>query len=235
MAIRLNFIVEGQTEETFVNTVLRSHLADFDVWTNARCVETSRQGNLKHSGGITDYARAKKDIQRWMRSDQNPDARFTTMFDLYALPADFPSYTDASRHPNPYDCVKALEDALSTDIADWRFIPYLQLHEFEALLLSQPQQIGTQFPGRHDAIGRLASAVSLFDSPELVNGGEKTAPSKRIIAKVPEYEGRKASAGPIIAGQIGLPALRSRCAHFAEWLSRLEVMDTELEVLDTDV
>lgn len=228
MVIRLNFIVEGQTEEAFVNTVLRSHLADFAVWSSARCVETSRRRNLKHSGGITNYARAKRDIQRWMRNDRNSDARFTTMFDLYALPADFPSYTDPSQHPNPYDRVKALEDALSTDIADWRFIPYLQLHEFEALLLSDPQQFGTQFPGRSDAIRRLAFAVSLFDSPELVNGGERTAPSKRIIAKVPEYEGRKASAGPIIAAQIGLPVLRSRCAHFAEWLSRLEVLDTDV-------
>ena len=228
MAIRLNFIVEGQTEEAFVNTVLRNHLADFAVFSSARCVETSRRRNLKYSGGITDYARAKGDIQRWMRNDRNSDARFTTMFDLYALPADFPSYADASRHPDPYDRVKALEDALSTDIADWRFIPYLQLHEFEALLLSEPEQLGAQFPGYDGAISRLASAVSLFDSPELVNGGEQTAPSKRIIAEIPEYEGRKASAGPITAGRIGLPFLRSRCEHFAGWLSRLENLDADV-------
>ena len=228
MAIRLNFIVEGQTEEAFVNTVLRSHLADFAVLSSARCVETSRRRNLKYSGGITDYARAKRDIQRWLRNDRNSDARFTTMFDLYALPADFPSYADASRHPDPYDRVRALEDALSTDIADWRFIPYLQLHEFEALLLSDPERLATQFPGRDDAIRRLASAVSSFGSPELVNGGEQTAPSKRIIAKIPEYEGRKVSAGPIVAGQIGLPLLRSRCEHFAGWLSRLENLDADV-------
>lgn len=228
MAIRLNFIVEGQTEEAFVNTVLRNHLADFSVSSSARCVQTSRRRNLKHRGGITDYRRAKRDIEQWIRNDQNSDARFTTMFDLYALPADFPGYADASRHPDPYDRVKALEDALSTDIADRRFIPYLQLHEFEALLLSDPEQLGTQFPGRDDAIRRLASAASSFDSPELVNGGEQTAPSKRIVAEIPEYKGRKDSAGPIIAGQIGLPVLRSRCAHFAEWLSRLEVLDPDV-------
>ena len=228
MAIRLNFIVEGQTEEAFVNTIMKPHLESFSVWASARCVETSRRWNLKHSGGITDYARVKRDIQRWMRNDRNSDARFTTMFDLYALPADFPSYADASRHPDPYDRVKAVEDALIADIADRRFIPYLQLHEFEALLLSEPQQLGTQFPGRDGAISRLASAVSLFDSPELVDGGEQTAPSKRIIAEIPEYKGRKASAGPIIAGQIGLPALRSRCEHFAEWLSRLENLDADV-------
>ena len=222
MAIRLNFIVEGQTEETFVNIVLRPHLAVFGVFSSARCVETSRRRNVKHSGGMTDYARAKKDILQWMRNDQNSDARFTTMFDFYALPDDFPSYAGATQQSDPYDRVKALEDALSTDIADWRFIPYLQLHEFEALLLSDPQQFDTQFPGRDSEMLRLVDAVSLFASPELVDGGEKTAPSKRIIEEIPEYEGRKASAGPIVAGKIGLPTLRLRCEHFGGWLSKLE-------------
>ncbi len=228
MAVRLNFIVEGQTEETFVNTVLREHLATFDVSSSARCVETSRRRNVKHRGGMTDYARAKKDIQQWMRNDQNSDARFTTMFDLYALPADFPGRADSDRHFNPYDRVEALEHALSADIADWRFIPYLQLHEFEALLLADPRQLDTQFPERDGAIRRLAAIVSSFDSPELVDGGEHTAPSKRIITEVPEYESRKASAGPIVAGKIGLPALRSRCEHFGEWLSKLENLGADL-------
>ena len=228
MAIRLNFIVEGQTEETFVNTVLREHLAAFGVSSSARCVETSRRRNVKRRGGITDYARAKRDIQQWLRNDQNSDARCTTIFDLYALSADFPSYEDAARRSDPYDRVEVLEDALSTDVADWRFIPYLQLHEFEALLLSEPQQLDTQFPGRDAAILRLTAAVSSFNSPELVDDGEKTAPSKRIIAEIPEYEGRKASAGPIVAGKIGLPALRSRCKHFGEWLSKLENLAADL-------
>jgi hypothetical protein len=49
-----------------------------------------------------------------------------------------------------------------------------------------------------------------------------TAPSKRIIAEIPEYDGQKATSGPLIAGRIGLPTLREKCAHFAEWLHRLE-------------
>ena len=215
MSVRMNFIVEGQTEETFVNTVLRDHLAAFAVSSSVRCIETSRRRNVKHSGGITNYARARRDIRQWLQNDQNPDARFTTMFDLYALPADFPGYADAARRSNPYHRVKVLEDALSTDIADWRFIPYLQLHEFEALLLSEPQQLDTQFPGRDGAILSLVAAVSQFDSPELVDGGENTAPSKRIISEIPEYKGRKTSAGPIVAGKIGLPALQLGCLLYS--------------------
>ena len=42
MAIRLNFIVEGQTEEAFVKQILSPYLAGFEVWVQARCVLTSR-------------------------------------------------------------------------------------------------------------------------------------------------------------------------------------------------
>ena len=224
MAIRLNFIVEGQTEEAFVNTILRPHLADFAVWASARRVMTSRKGGIKHSGGIVNYAHARSDIGRWLREDKNQDAHFTTMFDLYHLPEEFPGYADAERASNPYSRVKILEDALAAEIADWRFTPYLQLHEFEALLLAEPRQLGTQFSGCDSEIERLSQMAAQFDSPEWVNDGESTAPSKRIIAEIPEYAGRKVSAGPIVAGQIGLPALRAKCRHFGEWLARLEAL-----------
>lgn len=228
MAVRLNFIVEGQTEEAFVNTLLKPHIGPFSVWASARCVETSRRRGIKHRGGITRYAVAKRDIQQWLLNDQNADARFTTMFDLYHLPDDFPGYADASMMHDPYHRVVALEDALADDVADYRFIPYLQLHEFEALLLADPQQLDTQFPGCEDAILSLTAAVSQYGSPELVGGSENIAPSKRIIDLIPEYKGRKASACPILAAKIGLPTLRCQCVHFDQWLSKLENLRVDL-------
>ena len=146
----------------------------------------------------------------------------TTMFDLYGLPSDFPGYQCAARMSDPYERVMTLENALGTDSGDWRLIPYLQLHEFEALILSKPAEIKSQFDDGHDGIGRLAEMASSFQSPELIDDGVATAPSKRIIREIPEYEGRKASAGPIIAGRIGLPTLRSKCVHFRAWIERLE-------------
>ena len=52
MAIRLNFVVEGQTEETFVNNILAPHLATNSIWASARCVMTKRTARAKYSGGI---------------------------------------------------------------------------------------------------------------------------------------------------------------------------------------
>ena len=222
MAVRLHFIVEGQTEETFVNRALRPHLANLSIWVRARCVMTSRRRGVRHRGGIGNYAQAKRDINAWMMEDQNPDARFTTMFDLYGLPADFPSYENAVRVSNPYDCVRALEHALKEDISDPRFIPYLQLYEFEALLLSDPQKLDSQFYDHGVGIQKLVEIASGFESPEHINDGINTAPSKRITDAIPEYERMKASAGPIVAEKIGLPTLRLQCEHFGEWIGQLE-------------
>ena len=224
MAIRLHFIVEGQTEETFVNQTLHPYLATLRIWTKARCVMTSRKGGFAYRGGIGQYAQAKKDINAWISEDRNPDARFTTMFDLYGLPTDFPAYQDALREHDPYDRVRTLECALREDISDQRFIPYIQLYEFEALLFSDPQKFDSQFYDRGVGIQRLVEMASRFTSPELINDGINTAPSKRIIDEIPEYRGMKASAGPIVAEKIGLCALRLKCRHFGEWFRRLEAL-----------
>ena len=222
MGVRLHFIVEGQTEETFVNEILEPYLAERNIWTAARCVMTGRKRGITYRGGIVKYAKVKSDIKAWVKQDQNPDARFTTMFDLYGLPKDFPGYEDAERIRDPYDRIRALEDALGEDIADLRFIPYIQLHEFEALLFSELRKLDLQFPDSDAEIGRLEETASKFNSPEHIDDGQETAPSKRIIYEIPEYEGRKASAGPVVAGKIGLPVLRSSCRHFGEWIKRLE-------------
>ena len=99
MCLRLNFVVEGQTEERFVNTVLRYHFADQSIATAAHCVTTRRDRrakHLKHRGGLTTYAHARDDIRRLIQEDHSGNARFTTMFDLYGLPTDFPRYADAA-------------------------------------------------------------------------------------------------------------------------------------------
>ena len=224
MGIRLNFIVEGQTEETFVNQVLKPHLSDRSVWAYARCVLTSRRGGVKHRGGFRTYEQPYKDILSWMKEDQNPDARFTTVFDLYGLPKDFPGYEEAERVADPYAKVKMLENALQDNISDARFIPYLQLHEFEALLLSDPRQLKEQFPDKVAQIRRLVAIADSYGNPELIDDNPNTAPSKRIIAEIPEFAGMKPSAGPITALKIGLPNLRSSCLHFDEWVRKLELL-----------
>lgn len=225
--IRLNMIVEGQTEEAFVNRVLVEHLSARNVFPSCRCVETSRdkRAHRIYRGGLLDYHKAKKDLHRWIKEDQHEEVFFTTMFDLYALPADFPAREESGRLSDPYAKVARLEEAFAEDINHPRFISYLQLHEYEALLLADPDKFDWEFLEHDDAIARLVELVAEFDSPELIDEGQDSAPSKRIIKEIPEYEDLKASAGPLIASKIGLTRLREACSHFNEWITRLETLD----------
>ena len=223
--VRLNFIVEGQTEETFVNNVLTPYLSSSQVYSNARRVETGRSGNKRFRGGMTNYYKARRDITRWMSQDHNADARFTTMFDLYALPNDFPCYDEAICAADPYQRASILENAMKKDIGDTRFIPYIQLYEFEALLLADPRKLEVEFQENVSEIKQLTALVSGFKSPEHINLDRSTAPSKRIIDAIPAYRRRKSSSGPIVARSIGLQTLRDKCRHFGQWLAKLETLN----------
>jgi hypothetical protein len=219
--IRLHVTAEGQTEQNFANRVLTPHLANLNVFVDARCVLTSKDNRAgkEYRGGLKSYEKAKKDIQTWLKEDKHAECRFTTMFDLYALPDNFPGYTDAKKKTDPYEWVRILEESLAWDIDDRRFIPYIQLHEFEALILADPRQLDWEYLEHDVPIENLISMVG-SQNPELINDGKETAPSKRILKEIPEYD--KVTAGVAVAGKIGLQTLREKCNHFNEWLSGLE-------------
>ena len=224
--IRLHAVVEGQTEWGFIDNVLKLHLAPLGVYADARCVETSRDRRKSRifRGGVVRYEKIRNDIIHWIRQDRHPDVWFTSMFDLYRFPNDSPGYEDAMRMHDPYQRVAHLEHAMAADIRFDRFVPYIQLHEYEALLLSAPHKFADFFLNRGAETVRLANEVA-GNNPELIDQGETTAPSKRIIKHIPEYEDQKTSAGPQVAEMITLPVIRQSCLHFRLWLEHLEKLD----------
>jgi len=221
--IRLNITAEGQTELEYAKRAIADHLVHFQVTVDSRCVMTSKSRHKMYRGGLLDYAKAKKDLQNWMREDQSPEVRFTTMFDLYALPDDFPGFAASMTISDPYQRVKFLENALSEDINDLRFIPYLQLHEFEALLFTKIELLMDAYPWAEKEVAGLKALLAQYgENPELINTGRTTAPSKKIIAQIPEYDGNKVSVGAPLVELIGIPALKKTCIHFGEWMTKLE-------------
>jgi len=229
---RVNVIVEGHAEETFVRTVLVSALSRHGIYLFPRRVETGRKrrridGRTErriHRGGLISYAKVRADIQRWLKQERGSDIRFTTMFDLYALPDDFPAWSDAQKQNDPYKKATVLEEELAADLADARFVPYIQLHEFETLLFADIGKLSVYYtePGYSSAVRRLVRLADSFQSPELIDDGEHTAPSKRIGYEIPEYLDAKRTVGPLITEEIGLAVMRKRCPHFSGWIEALE-------------
>ena len=227
--VRLHVFAEGRTEQTFANTVLKPHLANLGVYMSKPIlIAHARKKGRVHRGGGRNFTAMQNDIQRRLKQEAGDEVFFTTMIDLYALHHNFPSFDVAEplRH-DPYQRVKALEKAWSDETGDPRFIPFIQLHEFEAYLFCDVTQLAPFFDNADARIASLRRQANEVGSPELINDGQHTSPSKRIIAQFPEYEGLKATAGPQAAERIGLAAIRSRCPHFAAWLHRLERLPEE--------
>lgn len=218
---RLYLTVEGHSERRFAQDILVPHFARFSIDLRARLVVTNRK--LGRRGGILNFANIFEDIQRLLREDASPRARFSTMIDLYALPREFPGWERADKFKQPIERVTALESALGEKIADRRFIPYIQLHEFEALLYCDLAELERRLSGSTYGIRALRAEVAGF-APEDINEGVATAPSKRIINHVPAYASQKLRVGAGAAGAIGLGRLRAYCPHFNGWIGGLEAL-----------
>lgn len=136
--IRLYIIVEGQSEEAFVNELLVPFLCDYGILALACLV-----GKPGHKGGLITYNKAKFDILKLLKQDQR--AYCTTMFDYYALPTSFPGMPITARTTT--EKAALVEAALLNDIASTlgdgfdpkRFLPYIQMHEYEGILFSDPE------------------------------------------------------------------------------------------------
>jgi len=212
--IELRIVVEGQTESAFVDRVLQPHLWRWEIGTVPVVVKTRRDGARPASGGGNTYAFYEAELRRSFR-DRRDHLRFSTMVDLYKLPGGFPG---AEALPD----IDRLETIWANAIAEPRFIPYVQVHEFEALLLADPLAIRKAFPGADRELETLQQEIRRFENPEQIDDGEQTAPSKRIITHIPAYKSNKVNAGPLIAEAIGLESLRAKCPHFGAWLTKLE-------------
>lgn len=226
---RLKIIVEGQTEDTFVRNLLANYLYEKDsnwIEITPLLVLHSEKDGIKYKGGVrrnNGYKYITRYISNLVKEDDG--AYYITMFDFYAFPQDIPNYSVAMSKSNPFDRVKFLEDQFYQDIylqtGYHKFIPYLQLHEFEALLFTNPHAyIGYLIDS--DQLNLLLKIRNSEISPEHINNGPTTAPSKRMIQIIPGYDKLKAVEGPNLAELTGIDSIRKACLHFDEWLTKLE-------------
>ena len=223
--VYLHVLCEGQTELRFASKVLSTYLVVKGIIVLAQLLITSRKKNER--GGILSYQQAKRDLTFMIRGTQDNETEvhyFTTMFDLYALPDDFPGFADASAMKD-YNQVAKLENAFGKDLNCYKFIPYIQLHEFEALVLCDIDGLKDSYPNSAKRLNELKNeATSQYgDNMELVDNSAETAPSKRIImALKDEYHYDKPKTGTEITDKIGIDTLRAKCRHFDAWLTKLE-------------
>ena len=226
--MRLYLFAEGRAEQTFADTVLKPHFAEFGVYMHKPVlIAHAHKRHRTHRGGGRRFRPMQNDICRLLEQDSGSDVFFTSMIDLYALHNGFPGAEEAERcRSDPYRRVEALEESWSRETEDRRFIPHIQLHEYEAYLFADVSALSFYYPDRQRAVEGLRRVAGSVESPELIDDGHHSAPSKRIIDQVPRYEHDKSTVGVQAAQRIGLSRIRQKCPHFSRWVERLEGLAT---------
>lgn len=214
---RVLVLVEGQTEERFVKEVLGPHLLSFAVDIIAVILKTSE--SPRGRGGVSNYAKIRGDVLRLLR-DTSVTA-VTTMLDYYGLPNDFPGKDTLTASALSYERVEHLEKAFAEDIDDPRFLPFLMLHEFEALVFADIEKLLEVIPGVSQHARKTLLQLA-EQPPESINDNENTHPARRIQQCIPGYS--KVLHGVLAAQRIGLEIIRQKCPHFNSWLSKLEAL-----------
>ena len=208
---RLIVVCEGETEQEFCRTVLGPYL---DISIDAPKIKKSK-------GGIVAWENLVKQIGGHLREG----VYVSTLIDFYGIKPEhnFPNWEKAQQIKDKYKQLELIEAGMKKAMEERHsdnhhlFIPYLQLHEFEALLFSNKEALFRNFPS---AIQALEQVFVEFSNPELINEHPDTSPSQRLKNNIDGYN--KVVYGAILADAIGIEAMQARCPHFAEWIEKLK-------------
>lgn len=205
--IRLAIVVEGKTEEEFVERVLKRHLYAQGV------KPTPILPGGRGGGGDIRVDRLARRI-----------AKLFWSFDRVTSLVDFYGFQDKGS-ATPQDLEQRINQAVGSLVRQsWdesRVFAYVQKHEFESLLFSNTACFAAVIGDIPDnALEALRAIRGRFATPEDINDSPMTAPNKRIAQLIPHYD--KPVHGPDLATEMGLDIIRKECVRFNQWLTRLE-------------
>ena len=161
------------------------------------------------------YQHLKKDAERLLKSEKK-DFIVSMFVDFFRCP-EVPHKEKWSVKSSHIGQVEEMERCIKDDIKDVRFIPYIQLHEFEALLFASNEGFNSFF----DEIQKEKAQriINSYDNPEDINTTPEGAPSKRILAIKEDYD--KVLEGNLIALEIGFSKIMEKCTRFRAWIEKL--------------
>lgn len=210
--IRICIVCEGHTEVEFVKACLAPYLLKNNTVFAFPVLLQSRAGNQR--GGRVTIER----LVNFISKQYHHADRVTTLVDYYGF--------QNRQGRTSQQIVQAIHEGVAQQIKNYdeqRVLPYLQMHEFEGLLFSEPDAFEWVTDGWNENTREQLHAISsIFPNPEDINDSPETAPSKRILKIFPPGAYSKVEHGPLIAEEIGIESMRIKCPLFNGWVNKLE-------------
>lgn len=213
-------IVEGTTEQKFVEQVLGPYLAQKGVYISA--TQVSKKGQ---KGGDVKFDRVKQDIVNHLKA--RCDSIVTMMLDYYGIVA-WPGLDCIKPNFTPSQIENVLVRATIEEIkklvpkinVEKRFYPFFMVHEFETLLFSDVAILSKRLGV--DKMKIDATLKQFRGEIEQINNSRATAPSKRIEERMPSF--KKTVNGIVIAEEIGIESMRVASPLFNDWVTQFEAL-----------
>lgn len=222
MSKRLFIYCEGQTEEMFVERLLRNHLAHHGVKVERPELCATSLDPAGQRGGFVNWDAIEFDLKQTFAGDADPKLRFTTLLDVYRMP---PKLVKLAGFTGPVTLpadVEKVEATIQGVFNEPRFKAYLQRHELEALLLADLDALESVFHRDMAGLQTLRAEIAGFSNPEEINHGPTTHPAARLATAVDGYADLKASNAYFVLAEAGLDSVRAKCPRFDSWLRHWE-------------
>ena len=208
-------VVEGRTEERFVEEILQVFVGN-DVWLRPIVAHTKRIAGRKAKRGGAAWTHYRSHLRSLCSQPQW--WAVTTLIDLYGFPADI-QLAESLGTSGGHAAAAQLCEVMAREIGDTRFLPFVMVHEFEALVIAAGARLPSVF-GKARAAHEFQKLLAEHDgNAELIDSHPHSSPAARVEGIIAEYS--KVRDGIDIIERAGLRSCLHACPQLAEWIEWL--------------
>lgn len=225
---RVLIIAEGQTEERFIKTILIPYFEKKGIYSIGVSILPNKilANSSRNKGGDISFKKVADYAKRLL----NSGCFVTTLIDYYGIDIDFKGYKESKKVPcfDIKSKKELLERELMDEIGNDKFVPYIQMYEFEGLLFSSPDSF-KYIEDNQIKIDQIKKEIATYPTPEHINDSRITAPSKRLESYYVGYE--KTIDGINVAQDMGIEIIIEKCPMFKQWIEKIEEVLEDSKIL----
>ena len=216
--INIGVVCEGQTETDFIKQLNKNYFNKINISLKPVGINDEQ----KNIGGNISIAR----VVDFLHKHSNMHPRLTTFIDFYRL----------KNKGNKK--VSELEEEIKNEFykdnkyRNKMLIPYIQMHETEALWFSDINAIIQVKNANEQQQEGLSRIIEKYKNPEDINDSYETAPSKRLENIFGNYS--KVIDGKEISNKISINIFIEKCPRFSKWVNEISNLQKNKRFINSD-